>query len=72
MNRDHLTRPALRRLILGVVSALAVWPAVAHADTTTFSATAGVPFFGDVSTFASSCLGGPCSGLNPFVDIDLQ
>lgn len=70
MNRDHLTRPALRRLLLGVVSALAVWPAVAHADTTTFSATAGVPFFGDVSTFASSCLGGPCSGLNPFVDID--
>jgi hypothetical protein len=70
MNWDHLTHPALRRLLLGVITALAVWPAVAHADTTAFSATAGVPFFGDVSTFASGCLGGRCDGLNPFVNID--
>lgn len=68
MNRDHLMRPALRRLLLGVVAALTVCAATAQAAGA-FSATAGVPFSGVVGTTTTSCLGGNCSGLNPFVDI---
>jgi hypothetical protein len=70
MNRDHLMRPALRRLLLGLVAALAVWPAVAHADTTAFSATAGVPFGGTVAVINADCVNTDCRTLNPFVNID--
>jgi hypothetical protein len=69
MNRDHLMHPALRRLLLGVVTALAVWPAAARADDiTVFSATAGVPFDGVVAVVHKVC-GGSCTILNPFVTV---
>ncbi len=70
MNRDHLKRPALGRLMLGIVAALAAWPAVAHADTTTFSATAGVPVAGTVAVINAGCLNIDCRGLNPSIDIN--
>ncbi len=71
MNRDHLMRPALRRLTLGVVAALAVWPAAARAqDVTSFSATAGVSFNGQVAFINAGCGTTDCRGLNHFVDID--
>ena len=71
MQRDHLKRSAVARLLVVGATALALWPAAARAaDITAFTATAGVPFDGVVAVVNSSCLGTNCSGLNPFVTID--
>lgn len=70
MHSDRLTRPALVRLFAVLAAALALWPAAARADTTTFTATAGVPFGGDVFTVRSDCAGTDCRGVNPFGHVD--
>jgi len=70
MDRDHLTRSAFVRLLVAMAAALALWPAAARADTTTFTATAGVPFGGDVFTVSSDCAGTDCRGVNPFGHVD--
>ena len=69
MHSDHLTRSAVARLLLAMLAALLVCAAMA-ARAGAFSATAGVAFNGVVGTTTTSCLGGNCSGLNPFVNID--